>query len=171
MFRVTGLFGWVVRVACWDCCKIISCQTAWFQVLWVPQILLVFIFFCNFVFYLSLSLRRSSMQFTSLPPRPLACRYLLSVYRMPWGHKGPSASAATAGSPGGRRPAVLLLHGLSLSSSCWVAMEPNASLAFVLADQGECVPAWPLCWRIKVKVKRIQRVFGSEKSRACSQEL
>ncbi|MEW5305961.1 MAG: hypothetical protein WDW38_009892 [Sanguina aurantia] len=34
------------------------------------------------------------------------------------------------------RPPVLLLHGVSLSSTCWVVNEPSESLAFILADAG-----------------------------------
>ena len=44
---------------------------------------------------------------------------------------------------GGRRlqgrtlgPAVLLLHGISLSSTCWVVNAPTESLGFILADAG-----------------------------------
>ncbi len=33
-------------------------------------------------------------------------------------------------------PPVLLVHGISLSSTCWVVNQPTESLAFVLADAG-----------------------------------
>lgn len=34
------------------------------------------------------------------------------------------------------RPPVLLLHGISLSSTSWVVNAPSESLAFILADAG-----------------------------------
>lgn len=33
---------------------------------------------------------------------------------------------------------MLLLHGISLSSTCWVVNSPDESLAFILADNGAC---------------------------------
>lgn len=35
------------------------------------------------------------------------------------------------------RPPVLLLHGVSLSSTCWVVNDASESLAFILADAGK----------------------------------
>lgn len=42
----------------------------------------------------------------------------------------------------GKRPVVLLLHGFSLSSLSFVLFNPNESIAYILADAGECMPTW-----------------------------
>ncbi|GFH07114.1 gastric triacylglycerol lipase, partial [Haematococcus lacustris] len=55
--------------------------------------------------------------------------YLLTNFRIPSGR----TSAALPGHGAARQP-VLLIHGLSLSSTCWVMNAPNVSLAFILAD-------------------------------------
>ncbi len=49
--------------------------------------------------------------------------------RIPYGRQSPRAA-------GVRRPAVLLVHGISLSSTCWVINEAENSLGFILADAG-----------------------------------
>ena len=36
-------------------------------------------------------------------------------------------------------PPVLLAHGISLSSTCWVVNQPDESLAFILANKGTTV--------------------------------
>ena len=43
--------------------------------------------------------------------------------------------AAMRGSGVARQP-VLLIHGISLASTCWVVNNPDESLAFILADKG-----------------------------------
>ncbi|KAG2423687.1 hypothetical protein HXX76_015077 [Chlamydomonas incerta] len=53
--------------------------------------------------------------------------YKLGTFRIPYGRSGPS---------GNTRPPVLLIHGISLASTCWVLNSPAESLAFILADQG-----------------------------------
>ncbi|EFJ51785.1 hypothetical protein VOLCADRAFT_46235, partial [Volvox carteri f. nagariensis] len=53
--------------------------------------------------------------------------YKLGTFRIPYGRSGPSAA---------RRPPVLLIHGISLASTCWVVNGPEESLAFLLADRG-----------------------------------
>ena len=53
--------------------------------------------------------------------------YILTVHRIPFGRK-PSSSPI--------RPPVLLIHGISLSSTCWVINGPDQSLGFILADAG-----------------------------------
>ncbi|GAX76371.1 hypothetical protein CEUSTIGMA_g3817.t1 [Chlamydomonas eustigma] len=45
----------------------------------------------------------------------------------------PRSSGSVSAPPG---PPVLLLHGISLSSTCWVINQPDQSLAFILADKG-----------------------------------
>lgn len=58
--------------------------------------------------------------------------YILRTFRIPHGrHENASEASTTI------RPPVLLLHGVSLSSTCWVVNEPSESLAFILADAGE----------------------------------
>jgi len=47
--------------------------------------------------------------------------------RIPQGRGGYSKS---------RGDPVLLVHGISLSSTCWVVNQPDESLAFILADRG-----------------------------------
>ncbi len=54
------------------------------------------------------------------------CSYKIINFRIPRG-KGSKRA------PG---PPVLLLHGISLSSTCWVVNQPDESLAFILADLG-----------------------------------
>ncbi|KAG2428232.1 hypothetical protein HYH02_014414 [Chlamydomonas schloesseri] len=53
--------------------------------------------------------------------------YKLGTFRVPYGRSGPSGNV---------RPPVLLIHGISLASTCWVLNSPAESLAFILADQG-----------------------------------
>nr|CAD7204041.1 unnamed protein product [Timema douglasi] len=52
--------------------------------------------------------------------------YILTLHRIPYGKSGPSNN----------RPAVFVQHGLLCSSAAWVLMEPEKSLAFILADAG-----------------------------------
>ena len=51
--------------------------------------------------------------------------YKLALHRIPHGRGGK-----------GGGPPVLLIHGVSLSSTCWVVNQPDESLAFILADKG-----------------------------------
>ncbi|MEW5302334.1 MAG: hypothetical protein WDW36_005133 [Sanguina aurantia] len=51
--------------------------------------------------------------------------YKLRTFRIPHGRQ-----STTVGPP------VLLLHGISLSSTCWVINSATESLAFILADAG-----------------------------------
>ncbi|GLC38580.1 hypothetical protein PLESTM_000749700 [Pleodorina starrii] len=53
--------------------------------------------------------------------------YKLGTFRIPYGRAGPGPA---------RRPPVLLIHGISLASTCWVVNSPQQSLAFILADRG-----------------------------------
>ncbi|KAG2490380.1 hypothetical protein HYH03_011181 [Edaphochlamys debaryana] len=55
--------------------------------------------------------------------------YKLATFRIPYGRSGPNAD-------GKKRPPVLLVHGISLASTCWVVNQPYQSLAFILADRG-----------------------------------
>ncbi|XP_027627316.1 lipase member J-like [Tupaia chinensis] len=54
--------------------------------------------------------------------------YILGVNRIPHGKRDSERETF--------RPAVLLMHGLFLSATCWVSNLPNNSLAFILADAG-----------------------------------
>lgn len=57
---------------------------------------------------------------------------MLRTFRIPYG-RGASRGAQ-------RGPPVLLIHGISLSSTCWVVNGYEESLAFILADEGaRCV--------------------------------
>ncbi|GLI64205.1 hypothetical protein VaNZ11_007397 [Volvox africanus] len=53
--------------------------------------------------------------------------YKLGTFRIPYGRSGRGAV---------KRPPVLLIHGISLASTCWVINQPTESLAFILADRG-----------------------------------
>ncbi|XP_055683007.1 lipase 3-like [Lutzomyia longipalpis] len=55
--------------------------------------------------------------------------YLLTMHRIPYG-KAPGAG------PGPNKPAILLHHGLLLSSASFVVLGPEKSLAYLLADRG-----------------------------------
>ena len=55
--------------------------------------------------------------------------FVLRLYRIPYGR-------ANATKPGGKRPAVLLHHGVTLSSACFVVLDPQSSMGFYLADAG-----------------------------------
>jgi hypothetical protein len=54
---------------------------------------------------------------------------VLRIYRIPYGVRNASRP--------GPRPAVLLHHGITLASSCFVVLDPESSMAFYLADAGE----------------------------------
>lgn len=55
----------------------------------------------------------------------------------PQGPDGPAKPFSGGGSTrGGQRQPVLLIHGISLASTCWVVNAPDESLAFILADEG-----------------------------------
>jgi pimeloyl-ACP methyl ester carboxylesterase len=54
--------------------------------------------------------------------------YILTLHRIPKGRKSSSSTEV--------RPPVLLVHGISLSSTCWVVNGPDESLGFILADAG-----------------------------------
>jgi hypothetical protein len=60
--------------------------------------------------------------------------YKLATFRIPYGRQG--AQQAAGGGGGKVRQPVLLLHGISLASTCWVVNDPDQSLAFILADRG-----------------------------------
>ncbi|KIZ02804.1 lipase, family member K [Monoraphidium neglectum] len=53
---------------------------------------------------------------------------VLRIYRIPYGVRNASRP--------GPRPAVLLHHGITLASSCFVVLDPESSMAFYLADAG-----------------------------------
>lgn len=55
--------------------------------------------------------------------------FVLRLYRIPYGVKN-------ATNPQKKRPAVLLHHGVTLSSSCFVVLDPDSSMGFYLADAG-----------------------------------
>ncbi|XP_057792722.1 triacylglycerol lipase 2-like [Salvia miltiorrhiza] len=55
--------------------------------------------------------------------------YILSLQRIPTGRSG----ATTKGGP---KPPVLLQHGLMSDAMTWLAMSPDESLGFILADNG-----------------------------------
>ncbi|PNH10572.1 Gastric triacylglycerol lipase, partial [Tetrabaena socialis] len=56
--------------------------------------------------------------------------YKLQTFRIPYGRTGGLPG------PGRKRPPVLLIHGISLASTCWVVNEASQSLGFILADRG-----------------------------------
>lgn len=58
--------------------------------------------------------------------------YTLRTYRIQYGRDGAPKDTTKI------RPPVLLLHGISLSSTSFVVNQPTESLAFILADAGEC---------------------------------
>ncbi|KAF5828326.1 Alpha/Beta hydrolase protein [Dunaliella salina] len=60
--------------------------------------------------------------------------FVLTNFRIPHGRSGPGGKAMP-GSGADRQP-VLLIHGISLSSTCWVINDIDESLAFILADEG-----------------------------------
>lgn len=62
--------------------------------------------------------------------------WVLNMFRIPHGkyrHASP-----------GPRPVVLLHHGITLDSACFVPLGANQSLALILADAGASVPRAPL---------------------------
>ncbi|KAI8477459.1 MAG: Alpha/Beta hydrolase protein [Monoraphidium minutum] len=54
--------------------------------------------------------------------------FILRLYRIPHGKKNATGT--------GPKPAVLLHHGITLASSCWVVLDPDSSMGFYLADAG-----------------------------------
>ena len=62
--------------------------------------------------------------------------FILRVYRIPHGKKNSTAS--------GPKPVVVLHHGITLASSCFVVLDTEASMGFYLADAGE--PAASAAW-------------------------
>ncbi|XP_014260504.1 lipase 3-like [Cimex lectularius] len=52
--------------------------------------------------------------------------YILKAFRIPFGKK----------SVGGKRPPVILQHGILCSSDCWTIMSPEKGLAYRLVDSG-----------------------------------
>jgi hypothetical protein len=63
----------------------------------------------------------------------------LSVYRIPAGAQRNTRQDV-------RKPVVFLQHGVTLSSNCYVLLNQNESMAFILADAGGCVgriSSWP----------------------------
>jgi hypothetical protein len=54
---------------------------------------------------------------------------VLRLYRIPYGVRN-------ATTPGVRKPAVLVHHGITLASSCFVVLDPDSSIGFYLADAG-----------------------------------
>ena len=67
----------------------------------------------------------------SPPPQPSRAHTQLGTFRLPFG-RGPRPAPFAQQ----RRPVVLLIHGISLDSTCWVVNDPSQSLAFILADAG-----------------------------------
>eukprot|EP00967_Tisochrysis_lutea_P157377 scaffold319263_cov39-Tisochrysis_lutea.AAC.1 len=63
--------------------------------------------------------------------------FVLTNFRIPYGRSGPGGKASP-GSGADRQP-VLLIHGISLSSTCWVINDPDESLGFILADEARDV--------------------------------
>ncbi|KAL6753734.1 Alpha/Beta hydrolase protein [Haematococcus lacustris] len=57
--------------------------------------------------------------------------YVLVSFRIPFGR----SKVSKPGSGVARQP-VLLIHGISLASTCWVVNSDTDSLAFILANQG-----------------------------------
>jgi hypothetical protein len=41
-----------------------------------------------------------------------------------------------------KKPVVFLQHGVTLSSNCWVLLNQNESMTFILADAGGCAGRW-----------------------------
>ncbi|KAI8469963.1 MAG: Alpha/Beta hydrolase protein [Monoraphidium minutum] len=54
--------------------------------------------------------------------------FILRLYRIPHGK--------SAAPPGPGRPVVILHHGITLTSACFVSLEPESSMGFYLADAG-----------------------------------
>ncbi|KAI8477467.1 MAG: Alpha/Beta hydrolase protein [Monoraphidium minutum] len=54
--------------------------------------------------------------------------FILRVYRIPHGKKNATGT--------GPKPVVLLHHGVTLASNCWVVLDPDSSMGFYLADAG-----------------------------------
>ncbi|KIZ02122.1 lipase, gastric [Monoraphidium neglectum] len=55
--------------------------------------------------------------------------FVLRLYRIPYGVKNSTK-------PDPRKPVVLLIHGITLASSCFVVLDPESSMGFYLADAG-----------------------------------
>lgn len=55
--------------------------------------------------------------------------YLLTLFRIPYGIKNNNSDVK-------EKPVAFLFHGLFLSGEDWVALGPEKSLAFILADAG-----------------------------------
>jgi pimeloyl-ACP methyl ester carboxylesterase len=56
--------------------------------------------------------------------------FILRLYRIPYGVKNATGA--------GKRPVVVLHHGVTLASNCFVVLDPGSSLGFLLADAGGC---------------------------------
>ena len=55
--------------------------------------------------------------------------WILRLYRIPHG-------VANSTDPSPNKPVVLLHHGVTLASNCFVALYPGSSMGFFLADAG-----------------------------------
>jgi len=55
--------------------------------------------------------------------------FILRLYRIPYGK-------INATQPSKDKPVVLLHHGVTLASNSFVALDPNSSMGFYLADAG-----------------------------------
>ena len=56
--------------------------------------------------------------------------FVLRLYRIPHGKGGDGKQQRK------QRPVVLLHHGVTLASNCWVVLDPESSMGFYLADAG-----------------------------------
>lgn len=54
--------------------------------------------------------------------------WVLNMYRIPYGKYRNNKP--------GKRPVVMLLHGITLSSACFTLFNANESMAYILADAG-----------------------------------
>jgi hypothetical protein len=55
--------------------------------------------------------------------------FILRLYRIPHGVKNATGT--------GGKPVVVLNHGVTLASDCFVSLDPDSSMGFYLADAGE----------------------------------
>jgi hypothetical protein len=55
--------------------------------------------------------------------------FILRLYRIPHGVKNATSY--------GKKPVVVLHHGVTLASNCFVVLDPDSSLGFLMADAGE----------------------------------
>jgi hypothetical protein len=88
--------------------------------------------------------------------------WVLNVFRIPRGKQRHSEP--------GKRPVVLLIHGFSLSSLSFALLNPNESMAYILADAGGVGPlGWGGCsgrgaHNSAVSASELPRCWGSSSS-------